>query len=227
MNERIINDATPTEAHVASVTARAIGQPQAASDTQQQVKLLAVSNACLRRNLIRFSRKLKQVGHLAYHDELTGLPNRSLLLDRLHQALQQAARQHKQVLLLFIDLDRLKSVNDQLGQVVGDGLLQQVAMRLVTSIRGADTACRYGGDEFVIMLPEIERQQSAAAVVHKIRAQLIAPYVIDGQVITLTVSVGAALYRGDQQSCEDLIRQAGIDMSHAKANSSPPIISHM
>jgi len=227
MNERIINDATPTEAHVESVTARAIGQPQAASDTQQQVKLLAVSNACLRRNLIRFSRKLKQVGRLAYHDELTGLPNRDLLLDRLHQALQQAARQHKQVLLLFINLDRFKWINDQLGYIAGDRLLQQVAMRLAANIRGADTACRYGGDEFVIMLPEIEGQQSAAIVMHKIRAQLAAPYVIDDQVITLTASVGAAFYHGDQQSCEDLIRQAGIDMSHAKANSNQATLSPM
>ncbi|OGS96960.1 MAG: hypothetical protein A3K04_03045 [Gallionellales bacterium RBG_16_56_9] len=193
--------------------------------TQQQFKLLAASNACLRRNLIRFSHKIKQEGLLAYHDELTGLPNRSLLLDRLHQALQQATRQHKQVLLMFIDLNQFKWVNDKLGHVAGDSLLQQVAMRLAVNIRGADTACRYGGDEFVVMLPEIEGQHSADAAVHKIRAQLAAPYVIDGQVITLTASVGTALYHGDKQSGEDLIQQAGIDMSHAKANSKPPTLS--
>lgn len=198
-----------------------------ADDTQQQVKLLAVSNACLRRNLIRFSRKLKQVGHLAYHDELTGLPNRNLLLDRLHQALQQAARQHKQVLLLFINLDRFKWINDQLGYLAGDKLLQQVAMRLAANIRGADTACRYGGDEFVVMLPEIERQQNAAAAIKKIRAQFTEPYAIDGKAITLTASVGAALYRGAQQSGEDLIRQADIDMYRAKADSIPPAIALM
>src|SRR4030066_2309602 len=92
--------------------------------TQQQFKLLAASNACLRRNLIRFSHKIKQEGLLAYHDELTGLPNRSLLLDRLHQALQQATRQHKQGLLMFIDLNQFKWVNDKLGHVAGDRLLQ-------------------------------------------------------------------------------------------------------
>ena len=196
-----------------------------ADDTRQQVKLLAVSNACLRRNLIRFSRKLKQVGHLAYHDELTGLPNRNLLLDRLHQALQQAMRQHKQVLLLFIDLDRFKWINEQLGYLAGDKLLQQVATRLAANIRGADTACRYGGDEFVVMLPDVERQQNAAAVIKKIHAQFTEPYVIDDKAITLTASIGTAVYRGAQQSGEDLIRQANIDMYRAKANSIPPAIA--
>ncbi len=196
-----------------------------ADDTWQQVKLLAVSNACLRRNLIRFSRKLKQVGHLAYHDELTGLPNRNLLLDRLHQALQQAMRQHKQVLLLFIDLDRFKWINEQLGYLAGDKLLQQVATRLAANIRGADTACRYGSDEFVVMLPDIEQQQNADAVIKKIYAQFTEPYVIDDKAITLTASIGTAVYRGAQQSGEDLIRQANIDMYRAKANSIPPAIA--
>ncbi|MHB1231175.1 MAG: diguanylate cyclase domain-containing protein [Burkholderiales bacterium] len=196
-----------------------------ADDTRQQVKLLAVSNACLRRNLIRFSRKLKQVGHLAYHDELTGLPNRNLLLDRLHQALQQAMRQHKQVLLLFIDLDRFKWINEQLGYLAGDKLLQQVATRLAANIRGADTACRYGSDEFVVMLPDVEQQQNADAVIKKIYAQFTEPYVIDDKAITLTASIGTAVYRGAQQSGEDLIRQANIDMYRAKANSIPPAIA--
>lgn len=193
--------------------------------TQQQFKLLAASNACLRRNLIRFSHKIKQESLLAYHDELTGLPNRNLLLDRLHQAMQQAARQHKQVLLMYIDLDRFKWINEQLGHVAGNSLLQQVAMRLAINIRGADTACRYGGDEFIVMMPEIEGQQSIIAALNKIRTQLAVPYVIDDQVITLTASVGAAIYRGDEQSCEDLIRQAEVDMVHAKANINPPTIA--
>ncbi|MBT9612899.1 MAG: GGDEF domain-containing protein [Burkholderiales bacterium] len=193
--------------------------------TQQQFKLLAASNACLRRNLIRFSHKIKQESLLAYHDELTGLPNRNLLLDRLHQAMQQAARQHKQVLLMYIDLDRFKWINEQLGHVAGNSLLQQVAMRLAINIRGADTACRYGGDEFIVMMPEIEGQHSIIAALNKIRTQLAVPYVIDDQVITLTASVGAAIYRGDEQSCEDLIRQAEVDMVHAKANINPPTIA--
>jgi len=219
---------TPVEgapAHAESSATSVSGQQQPPSGTQQQIKLLAASNSFLRRNLIRFSHRLKQLRHLAYYDELTGLPNRSLLLDRLSQALQQAARQSKQVLLIFIDLDGFNWVNDKLGYVTGDRVLQQVAVRLAACIRGADTACRYGEDEFVVMLPEIEAQEGAAAAVHKIRAQLSAPYVIDGQAITLTASMGVAIYRGDKQSPENLIRQAEIDMFHAKANSNPPAVS--
>ena len=196
-----------------------------ATATQQQIKLLAASNACLRRNLIRFSQGLKQVGQLAYHDELTGLPNRYLMLDRLQQAMQQASRQNKQVLLLLIDLDRFKSINDELGYLAGDSLLQQVASRLTARIRGADTACRYGGDEFVIMMPEIENPDSAVAAVVKIREQLAAPYVVDGQTVQISASVGAALYRGDQQTSENLIRQAELDLYQSKANSKQPSIS--
>ena len=196
-----------------------------ASATQQQIKILADSNACLRRNLIRFSQGLKQVGQLAYHDDLTGLPNRYLMLDRLQQAMQQAARQKKQVLLLLIDLDRFKAINDELGYSAGDSLLQQMALRLTSRIRGADTACRYGGDEFVIMMPEIESPESAVAAVVKIREQLEAPYVVDGQTIQITASVGAALYRGDNQTIDSLVRQAEADLYQSKAISKKPVIT--
>lgn len=227
MNEQSLSDMrsiTAGAAHVKSASSYAI-QTSASAGSQQQIKLLAASNACLRRNLVRFSYGLKQVGHLAFHDELTGLPNRSLLLDRLQQAMLQGARQYKQVLLLFIDLDRFKVINDQLGYIAGDRLLQQVAMRLSARIRGADTAARYGGDEFVVMLPEIENAQSATAAVKKIRAQLATPYVLEDHVVTLTASVGAAIFRGDQQSREYLLRQAELDMNRSKVKSKPPLIT--
>lgn len=186
--------------------------------TQQQFKLLAASNACLRRNLIRFSHKIKQDGLLAYHDDLTGLPNHNLLLDRLHQAMKQASRQHKQVLLLYINLNGFKAINETLGFISGDSLLQQVAMRLAINIRGADTACRYGGDEFVVMMPEIEGQLNVVAAVKKIRSQLTVPYVLDDQVITLSASIGVAIYRGGEKSCKELIQHAKQDLAHAKAD---------
>lgn len=186
--------------------------------TQQQFKLLAASNACLRRNLIRFSHKIKQEGLLAYHDDLTGLPNHNLLLDRLNQAMKQAARQHKQVLLLYINLNGFNAINENLGYLSGDSLLQQVAMRLAINIRGADTACRYGGDEFVVMMPEIEGQLNVVAAVKKIRSQLSVPYVLDDQVITLTASIGVAIYRGGEKSPKELIQQAKQDLAHAKAD---------
>lgn len=227
MNEQSLNDMrniTASAAHVKNATSYVVQTP-ASAGSQQQIKLLAASNACLRRNLVRFSYGLKQVGHLAFHDELTGLPNRSLLLDRLQQAMLQGARQYKQVLLLFIDLDRFKVINDKLGYIAGDRLLQQVATRLSARIRGADTASRYGGDEFVVMLPEMESAQSATAAVQKIRAQLATPYVIEDHVVTLTASVGAAIFRGDQQSREYLLRQAELDMNRSKVKSKPPLVT--
>lgn len=220
MNERIVNEAAPGRTRMTQIQS-----VTPTSGAQQQIKLLSASNACLRRNLVRFSRGLKQVGHLAYHDELTGLPNRSLLLDRLRQAMQQAVRQQKLVLLLFVDLDRFKWINGNLGVAVGDRLLKQVALRLAASIRGGDTACRYGGDEFVLMLPEIEGKHSAAAVVNKIRAQLAVPYVIDDRMITLRASVGVILYRDGEQNGEDLIQQAESNMRQQKAHCKSPILS--
>jgi diguanylate cyclase (GGDEF)-like protein len=194
-------------------------------DAQQHIETLEETNRNLTQKLIRLSEKCAKAHHFGYHDELTGLPNRSLLLDRLKQAMAHSARQHKQVALLFIDLDKFKSVNDKLGHSVGDKLLQQVAERLATCIRYGDTACRYGGDEFVIMLPEIEGQENAEAVTEKIRSRLATDYVVDGNAIAITASIGVAVFRDGGQNCSDLIKQADIDMYLAKAHSSPPIRS--
>ena len=121
-------------------------------------------------------------------------------------------RQHKQLALLFIDLDKFKNVNDRLGHVAWYKLLQQVAGRLSDCIRSCDTACRYGGDEFVIMLPEIEGQESLTSIIDKIRAHLAAPYVVDGNVMTVTASIGTAIYRSSGQKFNDFIKQADIAM---------------
>lgn len=202
-----------------------IALPSSRQDANQLVTLLAVSNACLRRNLVRLSRMMKQGGQMAYHDELTGLPSRHLLLDRLRQAMRQAARQRKQVLVLMLDLDGFEWINEKLGRAAGDQLLQQVAYRLASSIRGEDTACRYGGDEFIVMLPEIEGEESANKIVRKIRAHLAAPYLINDQLITVNASIGSALYEGDDKTPDDLIDQADIAMSLTKVHSTPPTIS--
>lgn len=167
-------------------------------------------------------KKLTQAHHFGYYDELTRLPNRRLLLNRLQQAITQSDRQHKQIALLFIDLDKFKSINDSFGHTTGDKLLQMFAERLVACIRYGDTACRYGGDEFLIMLPEMDNLENVAAVTEKIRTQLSMPYVIDGNAIVLSASIGTTIYPINGKNCSDLINQADIAMYCAKANVNRP-----
>ena len=185
---------------------------QALANSQQQIEILKTVNRCQKQKLIRFAKKLVQVQHLGYYDELTNLPNRRLLLNRLKQAMAQSDRQHKQIALLFIDLDKFKGVNDKLGHETGDKLLQQFAERLINSIRYGDTACRYGGDEFVIMLPEIEGVEDATAVTKKICDQLSMPYLVNGTVIEVTASIGTTVYPADGRNCCELIKHADIAM---------------
>jgi diguanylate cyclase (GGDEF)-like protein len=192
---------------------------QDAQAAREHMQSLIEINSRLKHELIELARREAQVRDFAYHDELTGLPNRRLLLDRLNQALAQAARQHKQVVLLLLDLDAFKSVNDKLGHAGGDKLLQAVARRLTDGIRGADTACRYGGDEFVIMLPEVDNPRMAAAVWVKLKTALGEPYFIDGYQIRLTASMGAVVYPTDGQTDKELIRMADRALYRAKDRS--------
>lgn len=184
---------------------------------QQQIKLLNEQNTNLKYALTELIHKEAQARHLAYHDGLTALPNRTLLQDRFHQAISQAKRYGKLLALLMIDLDGFKYVNDKLGHGSGDKLLQAVALRLTTRIRSADTACRYGGDEFVIMLPEIDNPNIAATLAIEIGKSLSEPYIIDDHTIQIAVSVGSAVYPRDGQIFDDLMKQADIGMYRTKA----------
>ncbi len=183
------------------------------------VETLHELNARLNRELIEPARREAQARDFAYHDELTRLPNRRLLRDRLEQALAQAARQHKEVVLLLVDLDGFKRINDRLGHTRGDQLLQAVAQRLRVNIRGEDTACRYGGDEFVIMLPAVDNPCVAAAVTTKLRRAMDDPYLINGYEIRLAASIGRVAYPADGQTYEELIRKADEALYRAKAAS--------
>lgn len=183
---------------------------------RQEIAGLNATNSQLRHRLVRLARKICQIRHFAYHDRLTGLPNRSLLLDRLNQAIIRGTRQHKQVALLFLDLDGFKSVNDRLGHSAGDNILQQVAQRLMSCLRGGDTACRYGGDEFVVMLPDVAGGEVALAVADKVRLILAAPYLVDNEIIPVTASVGSAVYPFDGKSVGELINRADSAMYTAK-----------
>jgi diguanylate cyclase (GGDEF)-like protein len=161
----------------------------------------------------------------AYHDELTGLPNRYLLFDRFNQAVALAARHDKRVGLLFLDLDRFKNLNDALGHSAGDHVLQQVALRLLGCIRASDTVSRYGGDEFVVLLPELAGREGAIAAAEKIRAQLEKPYWVDGTTVTMTASNGLAVYPLDGRMYGDLIHVSDLAMYRHKGRGvTPPIV---
>ncbi len=191
---------------------------------RQQVDVFRDTISHLRQKVTRLERELVRAHHFAHHDELTGLPNRSLLRDRLNQAVMQAVRQQKLVGLLLLDLDGFKSVNDRFGHTTGDKLLQAVAKRLLSCLRGGDTACRYGGDEFIILLPNIDGEKIAAEVARKLRTHLAEPYIVEQHTMTVTASIGTAVHPWHGGNKNDLIRRADIAMYLAKAqsNSLPP-----
>lgn len=177
----------------------------------------------LRRKVIALERELEQAYRCSCYDELTGLPNRSLLQDRLDQAIAQAERRRKQVALLFLDLDGFKTVNDRLGHVAGDNLLQQVASRILCSIRKVDTASRFGGDEFLILLPEVDGERGAAEVTLKLWDRLTRPYTIGSATVEITASIGSAVYPSDGCTQNELLHRADTAMYFAKRrNDAPP-----
>ena len=161
----------------------------------------------------------QRIEHLAHHDVLTGLPNRLLFQERLRLTVEQADRLGQSVAVLFIDLDRFKTINDSLGHHVGDGLLQSVAARLVQTIRAGDTVSRLGGDEFVIILNGID---SADEVAHLIEQRLIPlirePHQIDGVNLYVSCSVGVAIFPDDGRDLDELMRHADGAMYMAKGS---------
>jgi diguanylate cyclase (GGDEF)-like protein/PAS domain S-box-containing protein len=158
-----------------------------------------------------------KMSHLAQHDPLTGLPNRVLLDDRLSQAIRTDSRHHKKLAVLFLDLDQFKPINDSLGHATGDELLRAVAKRMCETLRGEDTVCRTGGDEFVILLPEIEDTSDAARVAGKVLSRVAEePYVVDGRELRVTASIGIAVYPDHGQSADVLLHCADLAMYEAK-----------
>ena len=159
-----------------------------------------------------------QMSHAAQHDFLTNLPNRLLLNDRLTQAIALGRRHRKKLAVLFFDLDRFKHINDSLGHAIGDQLLQSVARRSVTCVRSSDTVSRQGGDEFLVLLSEIEHAEDAARCAEKILVALTLPHSVDKHDLHITVSIGISIYPQDGQDVETLIKSADTAMYHAKEN---------
>jgi diguanylate cyclase (GGDEF)-like protein/PAS domain S-box-containing protein len=156
--------------------------------------------------------------HMAQHDSLTGLPNRTLLIERLTRAIGLASRKKKQLALLFLDVDNFKKINDSLGHSIGDKLLQSVSKRIQDVVRTTDTVCRQGGDEFVVLLTEIEHRNDAAQVAEKIIAAFASPHVIDGNTLNVTVSIGVSVYPDDGSDVETTFQHADTAMYHAKTS---------
>ena len=158
----------------------------------------------------------RTIHYMAHHDALTGLPNRRLMQDRLNQAIMQARRKQRHVAVLFIDLDRFKLVNDTLGHDSGDYVLKDVARRLATCVREVDTVSREGGDEFVIVLPDLEKPESARIVAEKILRELAKPMDIGGQEVHVTPSIGISHYPNDATDVNHLLKHADTAMYQAK-----------
>jgi diguanylate cyclase (GGDEF)-like protein/PAS domain S-box-containing protein len=158
----------------------------------------------------------EQIKNLAYHDTLTGLPNRLLFADRLATALMHGARLHHRVAVLFIDIDRFKIINDSLGHGFGDKLLCKVAERVRSIVRDGDTLSRRGGDEFTLLLPEVTDADAAKLVATKVLEALRRPFVIDERELFVTASMGAALYPEHGRDVDTLVKHSDVAMYRAK-----------
>ncbi|MCP4996319.1 MAG: diguanylate cyclase, partial [Gammaproteobacteria bacterium] len=158
----------------------------------------------------------EQIRHQANYDALTGLPNRSLFFVRLSQAALPSRREKKKLAMLFIDLDRFKSVNDSYGHIAGDEILQEVGGRLNTCIRNSDTVARLGGDEFVVLLHDLGEVNDAAIVADKIIDQMSLPFNVGRRDFILGASIGITIYPDDTNDPEEMMRNADMAMYRAK-----------
>lgn len=165
----------------------------------------------------------EELRHMAQHDQLTGLPNRVLFSDRFEQQLAQARRHGGRFALFFLDIDDFKPINDQYGHGVGDLLLQQVAQRLQEAIRASDTVGRIGGDEFVVLMPELVGPDTAPALADKIRQAVRRPFRVDGHELAISCSLGVAIYPDDGTDETSLTRSADEAMYRAKKNRGPGV----
>jgi diguanylate cyclase (GGDEF)-like protein/PAS domain S-box-containing protein len=195
------------------------GRRRDASTFPQEISLTAIEDGgyvCIVRDVTERTYAEEQIKHLAYHDALTGLPNRLLFKDRLTVALTHAQRDRTRLSVLFLDLDRFKVINDSLGHNIGDQLLQAVAARVQACVRESDTVARLGGDEFTLMIPTLARSEDAAPIAQKLLEAVRYPFHLDGREFFITTSIGISLYPEDGMDAETLIKNADTAMYQAK-----------
>ena len=186
-------------------------------DTQLVTQLVTFGTHGVARDITERKRAEEMISYQAYHDVLTDLPNRMLFKDRLGLAVIQARRKVAELAVMFIDLDRFKLVNDTLGHVKGDELLQQAALRLKECLRRGDTLARQGGDEFTVVLPELRSRVDATLIADKILACLGEAFVLDGHQVHISASIGIAVYPEHGESIDQLLLHADIAMYQVKA----------
>lgn len=169
---------------------------------------------------LQYAAELK-MAHLATHDELTGLPNRRLMMEHLELALQRSKRNGSQMALLFLDLNGFKPINDQYGHEAGDKMLKMVALRLARMVRASDLVARLGGDEFVLLVADLADKEGVCGIIAKINAEIAHPVLLhDGIEVGVTASVGVALYPRDGEDIEALLSHADAAMYEAKRTGS-------
>jgi diguanylate cyclase (GGDEF)-like protein/PAS domain S-box-containing protein len=185
---------------------------------QERTAELAGANRLLQAEIGERRQAEARVHHMAYHDSLTGLPNRALLSERLDRAMLAARRDGRKLAVMFIDLDRFKTINDSLGHLTGDHLLKEVANRLCRVVRAVDTVARLGGDEFVVLVPGVRAAEECARVGEKIIQAMAEPVPFEDRSLHISPSIGICLYPDDGEDVETLMRKADAAMYHAKAS---------
>ena len=195
------------------------------TDARRELETLRATNALLVRELAALKEREAQAQRLADRDALTGLYNRRRMLELLESAIAEARQQWQCVGLLFIDLNGFKGINDEYGHAAGDNILTSVAMRIAGRVRTGDLVCRYGGDEFVVVLPSVPDTAAVSRVADTIRERVALPYWIQGNEQHLTAAIGESMYPHDGDTAEVLLHRADQAMYRLKTRLARPMMS--
>jgi diguanylate cyclase (GGDEF)-like protein len=211
--EMVRPEAARLQGNLADVQTLTLGQSTVLQEANEQLVLAALHAETIAEEAVSH---LDQLARSSQHDALTDTPNRALMLDRLENAIALARRHRTRIAVLFLDLDEFKQINDTLGHAVGDAVVQLVARRLESVVRHSDTVSRHGGDEFLVLMAEISQPSDAALIAEKILAALAAPSRIDNHLISLSASLGIALFPEDGDDAATLITRADAAMYSCK-----------